>query len=321
MEVLREKEEMRKWSRDMRRAGNTIALVPTMGFLHAGHLSLVQQAKQLADVVVVSIYVNPSQFAPTEDFSSYPRDIHGDIAKLQPLAVDAVFNPHDLYVRDTAKKGSGLLESTQSVQRASNEDIDDMRELNTKIHSSGQEHETWVRVEMLEVPLCGQSRPGFFRGVATVVTKLFHIVEPDVAVFGKKDYQQWRLIRRMVRDLDLAINIVGCELLREEDGLAMSSRNVYLSPAERLQALSISKSLMRVREAVMNGIVDGSSLISLVKEEIASASGRVDYVQICEQESLRHLEIITCPAVLCVAAWFGHVRLIDNIELQPPQPR
>lgn len=317
MEVLRGKEQMRKWSRGMKKAGNTVALVPTMGFLHAGHLSLVQQAKQLADVVIVSIYVNPSQFAPTEDFSSYPRDIHGDLAKLEPLGVHAVFNPHDLYVRDTDQRGSGLLESPNSVQ-ASKRDIDDMRQLNKRAHSSNQGHETWVRVEILELPLCGQSRPGFFQGVATVVTKLFNIVEPDVAVFGKKDYQQLRVISRMVRDLDFAIDIVGCELLREEDGLAMSSRNVYLSPAERLKALSISKSLIRVKEAVTNGIVYTSSLIDLVKEEITSAYGRIDYVQICEQESLQHLQIIDCPAVLCVAAWFGQVRLIDNIELEPP---
>eukprot|EP00250_Pteridium_aquilinum_P001558 c11750_g1_i2 orf=352-1296(-) len=314
MDVLHEKEEMRKWSRAMKKAGKSVALVPTMGSLHDGHLSLVQHAKQLADVVVVSIYVNPSQFAPTEDFSSYPRDIQGDLTKLQPFGVDAVFNPYDLYVRDANQEGGGLL------QRAPNEKVDDMRGLHPKTQSGGHGHETWVRVERLELPLCGRSRPGFFRGVATVVTKLFHIVEPDVAVFGKKDYQQWRVICRMVRDLDFAIDIVGCELLREEDGLAMSSRNVYLSPAERLQALSISKSLMRVKEVVMNGTVNAPSLIGLVKQEIANASGRVDYVEILEQESLEHLEIINCPAVMCVAAWFGHVRLIDNIELQPCRP-
>lgn len=318
MEVLHEKKEMREWSRSMKRAGKKVALVPTMGFLHAGHLSLVQHAKEHADVVVVSIYVNPSQFAPTEDFSSYPRDIQGDLNKLQPFGVNAVFNPHDLYVRDADQRGTGLLESTtKSLQQPPNETIDDKREL--KFKRQEHAHETWVRVEKLELPLCGQSRPGFFRGVATVVTKLFHIIEPDVALFGKKDYQQWRVLCRMVRDLDFAIEIVGCELLREEDGLAMSSRNVYLSSAERLQALSISRSLMQVKDAVLKGIVDVAFLVGLVKQAIMSASGRVDYAEISEQESLQPLQLIDCPAVLCVAAWFGRVRLIDNIELEPSQ--
>lgn len=320
MEVFHEKKEMREWSRSMKRAGKRVALVPTMGFLHAGHLALVQHAKEHADVVAVSIYVNPAQFAPTEDFSSYPRDIQGDLNKLQPFGVNAVFNPHDLYVRDTDQSGTGLLESsTKSLQPPLNETIDDKRELNLKRQERGHAHETWVRVEKLELPLCGQSRPGFFRGVATVVTKLFHIVEPDVALFGKKDYQQWRVLCRMVRDLDFAIEIVGCELLREEDGIAMSSRNVYLSSAERLQALSISRSLMQVKDTVLKGIVDVASLVGLVKQAITCASGRVDYVEILEQESLRPLQLIDCPAVLCVAAWFGRVRLIDNIELEPSQ--
>ncbi|MCO5597388.1 hypothetical protein L7F22_051464 [Adiantum nelumboides] len=321
MDVFREKNEMRDWSRAMKRAGKRVALVPTMGFLHAGHLSLVQRARQLADVVVVSVYVNPSQFAPTEDFSQYPRDLQGDLNKLQPFHVDAVFNPLDLYVRDASQSGTGMLETTGSSHQASTETIDDKRELNSKRQNGGSEHETWVRVEKLELSLCGQSRPGFFKGVATVITKLFHIVEPDVALFGKKDYQQWRIICRMVRDLDFAIEIVGCELQRDQDGLAMSSRNVYLSSAERLQALSISRSLMQVKEAILNGIVDAASLVSLVKQEITSASGRVDYIEISEQESLRPLQFIDCPAVLCVAAWFGRVRLIDNIELGPSQPQ
>ncbi|CAN1831567.1 Pantoate--beta-alanine ligase [Linum perenne] len=170
-----------------------------MGYLHQGHLSLVKEAQSLADVIVVSIYVNPGQFSPTEDLSTYPSDINGDIQKLR--SVDAVFHPHNL-----EEMGAG--------------------------------HETWVRVEKLEKGLCGKSRPVFFRGVATVVSKLFNIVEPDVAVFGKKDYQQWRIIQRMpkfqqVRDLDFGIRIVGCEVMREEDGLAMSSRNVKLSAEDR----------------------------------------------------------------------------------------
>ncbi|KAH7285266.1 hypothetical protein KP509_33G019500 [Ceratopteris richardii] len=236
MELFHDKEDMRKWSRAMKRAGKKIAFVPTMGSLHAGHLHLVERAKLEADVVVVSIYVNPSQFAPNEDFGSYPRDLRGDLDKLQPFCVDAVFNPYDLYVRDAGQNDSELSErKASSQQKAVNEGADDTRDLTSKRQRYTHEHETWIRVEKLELPLCGKSRPGFFRGVATVVTKFFHIVEPDVAIFGKKDYQQWRLVCRMVRDLDFDIKIIGCELIREEDGLAMSSRNTYLSSAERLQ--------------------------------------------------------------------------------------
>lgn len=301
-----------------------------MGFLHAGHLSLVQKAKELADVVVVSIYVNPEQFAPTEDLGIYPRDMEGDLKKLLLLGVDAVFNPHDLYVRDA--KRSLVSNDGVSISRDSTLYTVDQKELNdcndTKInvqpsasmcYSMEQGHETWVRVERLEVPLCGQSRPGFFRGVATVVAKIFNIVEPDLAVFGKKDYQQWRVIHRMVRDLDFAIEIIGCELLREPDGLAMSSRNVLLSPTERVQALSINTSLRKVEAAVRNGTTNVNILIDSVRQAIVEAGGKVDYVEIVDQDSLRHLEFITCAAVLCVAAWFGSVRLIDNTELQSPQ--
>ncbi|CAM0144500.1 unnamed protein product [Urochloa decumbens] len=259
-EVIRDKAAMRAWSRRRRAEGKAVAFVPTMGFLHDGHLSLISTAVAAAAgpvAVVVSIYVNPSQFAPTEDLATYPSDFAGDLRKLAATgAVAAVFCPPDLYVRG----GAGAGESGGAVSC-----LED---------AGGHAHETWIRVEQLEKGLCGSSRPVFFRGVATVVAKLFNIVEPDIAVFGKKDYQQWRVICRMVRDLDFAIEIIGSEIVREADGLAMSSRNVHLSCEER--------------------------------------------EKIVEQESLTPVVRIDRPAVICVAAWFGKVRLIDNIEIQAP---
>ncbi|KAF8014814.1 hypothetical protein BT93_H0567 [Corymbia citriodora subsp. variegata] len=223
--VITDKAEMREWSSSMRRQGRTIGLVPTMGYLHEGHLSLVREARRRGDVVVVSVYVNPGQFAPSEDLSTYPSDFEGDLRKLKavPGGVEVVFHPHDLYDYGQRQAGdqvggSGVNSDNVSV---------------SCLEEKGLGHETWVRAERLEKGMCGKSRPVFFRGVATVVTKLFNIVEPDVAVFGKKDYQQWRIIRRLVRDLDFSIQVIGSEVMRDHDGLALSSRNVYLSPEER----------------------------------------------------------------------------------------
>ncbi|KAL2635336.1 hypothetical protein R1flu_006815 [Riccia fluitans] len=264
-----------------------------------------REAKARANRVVVSIYVNPGQFAPGEDLSVYPRNLEGDLAKLEPMGVDAVFNPFDLYVRDQSDQDSGLIASD----------------------SNGSGHETWVRVERLEKPLCGVNRPMFFRGVATVVTKLFHIVEPDVAIFGKKDYQQFRVLCRMVRDLDFDIEMVGAPLLREQDGLAMSSRNVRLSAEERQKssllltfitmclALSIRLSLRAAEESVRKGERDASVLIQQVQKTITEAGGHIDYVEIAEQESLRPVITLNCPVVLAVAVRFGNVRLLDNVEI------
>lgn len=305
IEVIRDKNAMRRWSREKRKGGETICLVPTMGYLHRGHLALVEEAKKRAQRVVVSVYVNPSQFAVGEDFESYPSNFEGDLLKLRALSVDAVFNPHDLYVRGDGKtfeeEGNGTRRTLSCLEEG-----------------SANGHETWIRVERLEKPLCGGSRPVFFRGVATVVSKLFNIVEPDVAVFGKKDYQQWRLICRMVRDLDFAVEIIGSEFVRDPDGLALSSRNVHLSPEERQKALSISNSLKKVREAVCNGEVSTEKLKHSVVDAILKAGGKIDYAEVVDQETLQHLERIESSAVLCVAAWFGGVRLIDNMELQAP---
>lgn len=311
-EVIRDKEAMRRWSRSMRSQGKTIGLVPTMGFLHDGHLSLVRQSLTLSDVTVVSIYVNPGQFSPTEDLSTYPSDFSGDLSKLAAVSssnsdVIVVFNPRNLYEYNDGERrkkktnGGGGGGGGKVVVSC--------------VEEGGLGHETWVRVERLEKGLCGKSRPVFFRGVATIVTKLFNIVEPDVAMFGKKDYQQWRLIKRMVRDLDFGIEIVGSDIAREKDGLAMSSRNVHLSGEERQRALSISKSLAMAKASAAQGKTGCKELKDMIISEIVGAAGRIDYVEIVDQETLEGVEEIKSGIVICVAAWFGTVRLIDNIEI------
>ncbi|KAJ6710912.1 CYTIDYLATE KINASE/PANTOATE-BETA-ALANINE LIGASE [Salix koriyanagi] len=275
--VITDKEQMRKWSRAMRSQGKSISLVPTMGYLHQGHISLVREALKLTNLTVVSIYVNPGQFAPSEDLSTYPSDFHGDISKLMsvPGGVDVVFHPPNLY------------------------DYENDMKRNKNDQGVSQEFRG----------------PVFFRGVATVVTKLFNIVEPDVAVFGKKDYQQWRIVQRMVRDLDFSIRIIGAEILRDNDGLAMSSRNVHLSAEERGKALSISRSLLGVKSAAENGHINCRELRDSVIQAVSEAGGRIDYAEIVDQESLQAVEEINSPVVFCIAAWFGKVRLIDNIEI------
>ncbi|XP_006280795.2 pantoate--beta-alanine ligase [Capsella rubella] len=305
-EVIRDKEAMRRWSRAMRSQGKTIGLVPTMGYLHEGHLSLVRQSLTLADVTVVSIYVNPGQFSPTEDLSTYPSDFSGDLVKLSALSGGkvVVFNPRNLY-----DYGGG------ERKKVNNGGGGGGRVLSCVEEEDGLGHETWIRVERLEKGLCGKSRPVFFRGVATIVTKLFNIVEPDVAMFGKKDYQQWRIIQRMVRDLDFGIEIVGGDITREKDGLAMSSRNVHLSPEERQRALSISRSLTMAKASVAEGLTSVAEIKDMIVQQLVGSDGRVDYVEIVDQETLEGVEEIKNGVVICVAAWFGTVRLIDNIEI------
>ncbi|PKI76788.1 pantoate--beta-alanine ligase [Punica granatum] len=306
--VITDKEEMRRWSRAMRCQGKLIGFVPTMGYLHRGHLALVEEARKHSDVVVVSIYVNPGQFSPTEDLATYPSDFQGDILKLKsvPGGVDVVFHPQNLYDYGIkAKCGRGVNGNGSGAGSAV-----------SCLEAKGFGHETWVRVERLEKGMCGKSRPVFFRGVATIVSKLFNIVEPDVALFGKKDYQQWRIIQQMVRDLDFPIRIIGSEIVRDSDGLAMSSRNVHLSPEDRQKALSISQSLSKAKIAAETGQVDSKSLRDAVIQEITESGGKVDYAEIVDQESLEAVEEdITSPVVFCVAAWFGKVRLIDNAEI------
>ncbi|KAA8550644.1 hypothetical protein F0562_002328 [Nyssa sinensis] len=309
--IITDKDQMRQWSRTMRAQGKTIGFVPTMGYLHEGHLSLIKEAHKHTQLIVVSIYVNPGQFSPSEDLSTYPSDFDADVKKLKaiPGGVDVVFHPHSLYDYGNSGRNGGI-----GVER---EEKEREKAVVSCVEEKGLGHETWVRVERLEKGMCGKSRPVFFRGVATIVTKLFNIVEPDVAVFGKKDYQQWRIIRQMVRDLDFAIKIIGSEIMREDDGLAMSSRNVHLSPEEREKALSINRSLSKAKAkfAAEKGQVNCKELRSWVIQEINEAGGRVDYAEIVDQESLEAVEEIKSPAVFCVAAWFGKVRLIDNMEI------
>ncbi|KAL2238669.1 pantoate--beta-alanine ligase [Sesamum indicum] len=305
--VITGKDEMRRWSRSARAKGKTIGLVPTMGYLHEGHLSLIQESHNHADLTVVSIYVNPGQFSPNEDLSTYPSDFLGDVEKLKsvPGGVDVVFHPRNLYEYG---QNDGMKQGENGLKRKEGKVV-------SCLENSGAGHETWIRVERLEKGLCGKSRPVFFRGVATIVTKLFNIVEPDVAVFGKKDYQQWKIIERMVRDLDFGIRVIGGDLVRDPDGLAKSSRNVHLSPEERVKALSISKSLFNAKLAAETGKVNCKELRDSVIRAIHEAGGKVDYAEIVDQESLETLEEIKRPVVFCVAALFGNIRLLDNMEI------
>ena len=261
------------------RAGKTLGLVPTMGALHDGHLSLVRASKSQCDVTVVSIFVNPLQFGPTEDLDKYPRTLERDTALLRELGVDHVFIPQvaEMY-RPDAK--------------------------------------TYVDVSDLSSKLDGGSRPGHFRGVSTVVCKLFEIVRPDRAYFGQKDAAQVALLRKMVRDLDMDVEIVVCPIVREPDGLAMSSRNAYLNREQRKQALILSRSLQQVKAAVDAGEQDAGKLAEIGKQAIASEpAAKLDYFAIVDADTLDPLDEASKGTLVTVAAWVGTTRLIDNLLL------
>jgi pantoate--beta-alanine ligase len=270
MNIIRTVSEMQECSRRARLAGKRIGVVPTMGYLHDGHLSLVDRAREAADFVVVTIFVNPTQFGPFEDLSKYPRDFERDCALCAEHGVDVVFapEPKDMYF---------------------------------------PKHTTWVVEESLTADLCGNSRPNHFRGVTTVVAKLFNAVLPDVAVFGQKDAQQALVIRRMVRDLNFPIEILVAPLVREADGLAMSSRNRYLSGDERRRALSVSRTLLGLTRDKLNA--------DTIWDSITRAGGRVDYVEIRDAETLGEVTAETRDILVAVAAFFGATRLIDNVIL------
>ncbi len=282
MDRLHTGAEMRAWSRAARARGERVGFVPTMGYLHEGHLGLVRVAHEHADRVVVSIFVNPTQFAPGEDLSRYPRDPDGDLAKCRAEDVDAVFLPP---VEEMYPPGS----------------------------------QTFVTVEELTRGLCGADRPTHFRGVTTVVSLLFHLVEPDVAVFGEKDYQQLRVVQRMVRDQGFPVEVVPGPLVREPDGVAMSSRNAYLSAEERAQAVVLNRSLAWAREQVAAGCPVAPALAAEVRARIEAAPlARVDYVALVDDDDLRELDGPTeRPARLAVAVRFGRTRLLDNVQLVP----
>ncbi|MEC9390446.1 MAG: pantoate--beta-alanine ligase [Myxococcota bacterium] len=255
----------------LRREGIRVGFVPTMGFLHEGHLSLMRLARKHCDHVVVSIYVNPLQFGPNEDLEQYPRDLEGDAAHCASAGVDSLFVPTSLYEDD---------------------------------------HSTRVCVDELTQGLCGATRPGHFDGVTTVVARLFGIVQPDVAVFGEKDFQQLAVIRRMVRDLCMPIDIIGGPLVRDDDGLALSSRNKYLDAVSRTRALSLHRALHAIKKATTPSVAERLQL----GRELLDAD-EVDYLAIVDPDSLRPLEVIDGPARALVAARIGTTRLIDNLGL------
>lgn len=272
-EVIADPTAMRAWSSAALR--KRVALVPTMGYLHDGHLALVERARGLADRVVASIFVNPTQFGPNEDLARYPRDEAGDLAKLARAGVDAVFMP------------------TPEV-----------------MYPAG--FDTYVVPSELASGLCGASRPGHFRGVCTVVCMLFRMTRCDVAVFGEKDYQQLAIIRRMVRDLWLDVDIVGHPIVRDSDGLAMSSRNVYLSGPERERALGLSRAL-KAMQAKAAGEREVAALLAHGRAALGDV--KVDYLDVVDAQSLRPLTQLDRPARALVAAFVGKTRLIDNVEI------
>jgi len=271
--------DMRDASRAARRTGARLGLVPTMGALHEGHLSLIRAAKSSCPVVTASIFVNPTQFGPNEDLTRYPRPFERDRELLENEGVDLLFAPS----------------------------VDEM-------YPSGAV--TWVTVEELSGKLDGRSRPGHFRGVTTIVAKLFHAVEPDAAFFGQKDAAQAAIIRRMVRDLNFPVEIVVCPIVREPDGLAMSSRNAYLDPQQRRRALVLQRSLMRVKQRADAGEYDALRLVAAAKEIFAGEPAvRLDYFEIVDPDSLDPVNDVAKGALVAVAAFVGTTRLIDNILL------
>ena len=278
MQVLEHSRAMQAWSMEQRKAGRTIGFVPTMGALHEGHASLVRAAVAQNDVVAVSVFVNPTQFAPHEDFDRYPRTWEKDVALIESIGARAIYAPlpKSMYPENYA---------------------------------------TYVTVERLQDHLCGLSRPHFFRGVATVVAKLFNAVLPDRAYFGQKDAQQCAVLRRMVRDLDFPVEIVEMPIVREADGLAMSSRNAYLSPDERARALSLSRALWHADGLLKQGERSAARIVNEVTNRLTEVD--IDYVSIVDAAEIQPVETIQDKIILAVAARVGQTRLIDNIKFTP----
>ena len=271
--------EMQALSNELRSGGKTISFVPTMGALHEGHLSLMREGKRHGDVLVASVFVNPAQFGKGEDFNSYTRDTEGDLRKMESAGADIAFFPHA-----------------------------------DEIYPPG--YETYVEVTELEKPLCGRFRPGHFRGVATVVLKLFNIVKPHVAFFGEKDYQQLQIIKKMVKDLNLEVRIVGMPIVREGSGLAMSSRNAYLSPDEREKAAFLSRALGHIKKSFDAGERDTAKLTGEGYCVLAGASiGEVDYLEIRDGQTLGEKRLASAGDVAALAVRIGGARLIDNTVL------
>jgi len=279
MEIIRTPAAMTAWANRMVAAGDAIALVPTMGYFHAGHLSLMRRAKKLAKLVVVSLFVNPIQFGPQEDLARYPRDLARDAALAEKEGVDVLFAPEA-----------------------------------AAMYPEGSQ--TRVAVSGLANGLCGASRPGHFEGVTTVVAKLFHLVKPRFAVFGQKDFQQLAVIRRMTADLNWDIEIVGHPIVREPDGLAMSSRNIYLSAGERQAALGLFRAIQHARQRVREGLGEVAVLLSEVREMLAATPGvAMEYVECVDEATLVPSADLAPGVVLVMAARVGTTRLIDNDKL------
>ena len=273
MKIFRNPLKLQKWCRARKASGGTIALVPTMGYLHEGHLSLIAEAKRRkADEIVVSVFVNPVQFGPGEDYAKYPRDEKADLAKCRAAGATAVFfpTPENMYLEG---------------------------------------HSVFIDEESLSKGLCGARRPGHFRGVCTVVAKLFNLTGPDFAVFGRKDYQQAEVIRRMVRDLNFDRKVVVAPIVHEKSGLALSSRNTYLSADDRVRALAISRTLMSLKRLA------GRKSVAWVRKELERAGLKVDYVECVDARTLEPLKTVGKGACVLVAAYAGRTRLIDNIVL------
>jgi len=280
VEVFTTVKEMKAYVRAVKQRRETICLVPTMGYLHKGHTDLMRMGRGLADHLVISIFVNPTQFGPKEDLAKYPRDFERDSGLAEEVGVECIFYPETL-----------------------------------EMYPPG--YATYVNVEEITETLCGLSRPTHFRGVTTVVAKLFNIVEPDVSVFGEKDYQQLTVIRKMVKDLDMNVRVVSHPTVREDDGLAMSSRNRYLSPSQRKNALVLIGSLRRARELVRGGEHDAAKIQAMAVDMISSTPEcAVDYVEIVDPDTLCPVDRIDGRAVMALAVKVGSTRLIDNAELK-----
>lgn len=280
MKVFETADEVRDFVKSFKKTGKTVGFVPTMGYLHEGHISLIERAVRENDIVGVSIFVNPVQFGPGEDFEKYPRDLERDCAVAAAAGTGFVFAP-------------GVSE----------------------MYPEG--YKTYVEVYDITDKLCGRSRPGHFKGVATVVMKLLNISGADRAYFGEKDAQQLAVIRRMAKDLNMDVEIVGCPIVREADGLAKSSRNVYLSPDERKQALSLSRSLFMARDAIEKGERSAEKIRAFISEEIGrQPSAEIDYVSVVDGEEFSDLEVISGRVLIALAVRIGKTRLIDNISLE-----
>ncbi|MGQ9488516.1 MAG: pantoate--beta-alanine ligase [Armatimonadota bacterium] len=282
MQVVKAIREVRTWMKLAREEGKTIGFVPTMGYFHEGHLNLMRRAKAECDLCVVSLFVNPTQFGPSEDFRQYPRDFTRDAAMAESVGVDLLFAPEA-----------------------------------DEIYPQG--FQTWVEVTGITQRLEGAARPGHFRGVATICTKLFNIVQADRAYFGKKDYQQLKVIQRMVKDLNIPIEIVPCETTREPDGLAMSSRNIYLNPEERQAATVLYRALCAGRDAILNGERNGAKVQKLIEQVIATEPlVKSEYVDVADAETLEPLQELKGEVLLSLAARVGIARLIDNVTVVVP---